>query len=33
VTVEFEPAVQYFRYLMPAGAGTKVRYTARLTGN
>ena len=33
VQVDFPASVGYFRYLMPAGSGTNVRYTARITGN
>jgi hypothetical protein len=33
VQVDFAASVGYFRYLMPAGTGGKVRYTARITGN
>jgi hypothetical protein len=33
VQVDFAPALGSFRYVLPAGTGTKVRYTATITGN
>ena len=33
VTVEFPPALGYFKVLMPAGSGANVRYRASLTGS
>jgi hypothetical protein len=33
VQVDFPAAVDYFRYLIPAGTGNNIRYTARLTGS